>query len=769
MLRKLIYITVVLGVFNIPLSAQKSGDVIIKVSPDFDIRKTAGEYLDSPDLWPYILKYNEIKNLSDLQTGSSILIPQKEVRNMISRLKEADKSIQEAVLIGAKILADDLLNSAITSYHRALAEKDNMNFSFSEKSSVESIELAKKAYQQTKEIREKTIEAIISYKKGTAQKKFPSMLKWEDADIYENLNENDWARTLALSLAKITFHDLSQIKLNQNSQAVIQSSRFDQLDNKSTTKVKLEKGDAYAMLMNSPKKKFDLDIKGVKTKINSKYFWVEKSSGDSKFANYNGDITLAVKDSAVVVEKNQGSVVPDDGYPSEPKNLLPAPEILSPADFTTIGESNPVLNWTKINQAGSYWVEIASDPDFKMITDRYKEVKESVQASSLKSGVYYWHVCSVDNFGLPGSYSNFRTFIVGLDKNKPFLRVDSPPGNSVVTDNKIEITGATEVRCPVTVDGNNIIPDESGNFRIPQILKEGKNIITVVSENAGGIKNIVSKIVYCESDPIPKVTEKSIGLMKDSVKIITGSDYNLLDLETRALSRIEIKSANSGWSAATYSDTLGACRLTIPFIQSNETFILTVLTPAKFKRTILIELAKKNMKPEIILDGMVPYATNKSEATISGQVVNAKELLVNGEKVPVDGANRFVSKQILNKLNNSFELIAADTNGNISIVERNIKYDNNPPKLISHKLTKQSDGGTFYRLIVKAEDETSLKQSAEAEVIFGNEVRTEVLQYDPINKIYETVFNSESFEYPVIRNITLEDYLANRKTYTIRN
>ena len=197
------------------------------------------------------------------------------------------------------------------------------------------MEYAKKAFDQTMEIREKTIDAIISYKKGTIQKMFPTILKWEDAELYDNLKENDWARTLSLSLANITFNDLSQIKLYENSEAVIRRSRVDVLGNKTDTKVKLGKGSAYAILENDPKKKFDLDIEGVRTKINSKYFWIEKTEKNAKLANYNGEITLGVKDSSVIVRKDQGSVIPNGGYPSKPKNLIPAPVIISPADFSS--------------------------------------------------------------------------------------------------------------------------------------------------------------------------------------------------------------------------------------------------------------------------------------------------------------------------------------------------------------------------------------------------------------------------------------------------
>jgi len=85
----------------------------------------------------------------------------------------------------------------------------------------ESTEVANQAYKKTIEIRDKYADAIFSKIKGTVQKRKPNLQKWKDAILYDQLFELDLTRTLSSSFAEITFADLNQFRLNENSQAII--------------------------------------------------------------------------------------------------------------------------------------------------------------------------------------------------------------------------------------------------------------------------------------------------------------------------------------------------------------------------------------------------------------------------------------------------------------------------------------------------------------------------------------------------------------------
>ena len=750
------------------LFPQKSDEPRIIVDSNFDIRKIAEQYLGSSDLWPHILRFNNIKNLSEIRIGGSIIIPQKKVRDLLENLDKTNKSIQAAVVMGAKVLANETLEKAIELYQQALQQKDNFEYESAGKSCYSSISYAHEAYQKTREIREKTIDAVISFKKGTVQKMFPSLLKWQEAALYENLQENDWARTLAFSLADITFYDLNQIKLNENSQAVIQSSRYDVLGNRTTTKVRLEKGDAYAKLLNSPKKKFDLDIPGIKTRIDSKYFWVEKNEGNTKLSNYNGEIALQVKDSSVVVQKNQGSVVPKGGFPSKPKSLLSAPQLRFPENFSRIPDTKSAFSWMKVKNAVGYWIEIASDADFKKINSSIKNIKElSVESAGFTNGVYYWHICSMDTLGLPGPYSEFRTFIVALDKNKPFLDIQNPDDNSVSTENKLQVKGITDPDCLVKIGDASLRADSAGLFQNEISLAFGKNEITIQSIGKNGIISKNSRVVYYDPGPDIKISDSVLGNLEANKKIYTGNPVLTFHLSTRPLSRIEIRPVGSESPILTYSDTLGNCEVNIRTSKPAESYSLTVISMAGFKKVIPFEILKTSKLPVIILDPSLEQTAAGNEYVVKGTVSGAKELFVNDEKTFFSSNGGFVSKQHLNSPINIIIVKAAGPDGSIASIEKKVVFDNHPPKLISHELKSFDEKKSLYKITVKAEDETSLKRSALAEVRFGDISKEVILEYNPDKELYEAVFKSEGKEKPVIRSIVLEDQLLNRKTYLI--
>jgi len=231
----------------------------------------------------------------------------------------------------------------------------------------ESTEVANQAYKKTIEIRDKYADAIFSKIKGTVQKRKPNLQKWKDAILYDQLFELDLTRTLSSSFAEITFADLNQFRLNENSQAIILKSKINLLNNKTESAVKLEIGDTYYKLFKTPQKEFNLNIQGVKTKINSEYFWVDKQEAQTKVANFKGEISLEEQGSEVTLKENQGSTIAKGKAPNQPKNLLNPPVLILPESFSKIFENTVTLNWSSVENASEYWIEVANDSRFTSI------------------------------------------------------------------------------------------------------------------------------------------------------------------------------------------------------------------------------------------------------------------------------------------------------------------------------------------------------------------------------------------------------------------
>ncbi len=760
------YLLVIILFLSLSTAAQQKDVLFLKIDSGFDIRKAAAEYFGNADLWPFILKYNNLKRLDEIKPGATLLIPQKKVSTLLALHEKAKESLQKAIMIGARVLTIETLSRAEENYSKALQQKEFLEYDQSIQSAQQSIELAEAAYKQTKEIRDKTIDAIVSYKKGTLQKRFTNALSWQSAELYENLKENDMARTLALSIARITFNDLSQIKLNENSMAVIQRSRIDPLTNKTTSQVKLEKGDAYASLLNSPKKKFDLDIPGVKTEINSKYFWVEKNPDETKLANYNGEIKLEAKDVAVTVKKNQGSVIPKGGTPTAPSELLPPPDLILPGDQNKYDNTTVNFTWKKIAQAESYWIQLSYDSGFNNVYLLRKDIKnEKTEITNIPPGTYYWRVCAVDKFGLPGNYSPANGFVLFNNNIKPYLVIDEP-GKDFFTSNKVvKITGRTLSTCKVLIGNSLVLPDKDGKFESDYSLIEGKNIVAIKAIDPSGNQSVIYQNIYYESTPEVELSYANTGESFNSPQIFTNKEFHIIELRTRPYAQIKIENEINSEKNIYYADSTGKFFLPLRAFSKTTLFKLTIISKSGFEKSIDFSLVQDAEAPILKIN---PFAkmTIDPKLKLSGKVEDAKSLLVNGKNVEIKKDNYFETEITAVNGKNQIEFIASDEAGNIIRKIESVIVDNQPPKLESANVVRDKEKKGIATILIRTNDETGLTNYANVEYNTQNRIVNDYLTYNKTNGVYELdVPDTPDLK---IISVILSDYLSNEKKYLVK-
>ena len=627
-----------------------SQEKIIIYDSKTDLRQIAKTEFGDANLWPAILKLNNY-NINEIpQIGAPLKIPSKKINDILKKFSTAEKSVKDAIDIGAKVLAEELISSAISKLNDAYKLKREYEFYKLDNICNEIITESKSAYVKTKEMREKTIDAILSYKVGTVQKLLPSAIKWNDINILENLKENDLARTLAKSLAKITFYDLNQIKLNENSQAIIQHSKFDFLTNKTESKVKVEKGNAYAMLYNSPKKKFDLEIQGVKTKINSKYFWVEKNNKVSKFSNYQGTIEISSNDSIVSIKRNQGTIVEESKPPLKPINLLSPPELIYPNNNELFSSSSIIFSWSKVDKAKNYWLEIAEDDSFKNIYSQIKNIDTTIiGVHNITDGIKYWRVCSVDDFGLPGIYSEPKAFAVKINSSLPQLIILHPYDNFNTKDSLLIIKGKTDENCKVKVNDLTAITKDN-YFEVKLFLKPGYNKLNITSTNKSNKSNTTTLNVYYENKSVVDLFDEDKKIGNEFIKKTNSTLINLR-LRTNSYSFIKLVNQKSGNEQTTYADSLGNFYFIVKTENIKEDYLITIKTPAGNYREINFLLIKDNVSPEIKFNNDFPLLTNKKDLQISGKVIDCKTLLINNNSVFIDSTGNFSQTISLNEKN----------------------------------------------------------------------------------------------------------------------
>ncbi len=739
---------------------------VIVYDNKINLRQIANDEFGDPNLWQYILVYNNLGINSTPQNGKPLIIPSKKIKDLINKFMQAETSVKNAVDIGAKVLAEDLINPAISKLNVAYKLKREFEIEKLYILCDEIIREADNAYKRTKEIREKTIDAILSYKVGTVQKLLPSTIKWNDINLLENLKENDFARTLSMSLAKITFYDLSQIKLNENSQAIIQHSKYDPLTKKGESKVKVEKGDAYAMLSSSPKKKFDLEIKGVKTKINSKYFWFEKTNNGAKFSNYNGTIEVASNDSVVSIKRNEGTIVEENKPPLPAIQLLAPPTLITPNDKDMFSISSVLFSWSKVDNAKSYWLEIASDDSFKTIVSQIKNIDTTiVGVKNISDGIKYWRVCSIDKNGLPGLYSDPKIFVVKSNSLLPQLIIHHPKDYTYTKDSALNIKGKTDENCVVSVNGKKI--ETTNNiFEHKIILLGGFNRINISSTNRSEKTNSVLLNVYYENNPEVELFD-GVNSVKNELTKKTNSNLYELKLITRPYSSIKLINLSNNKEQITYSDSLGNFYFLININDDKEFFKMIINTKAGFNREVKLILNKDTSYPEIQFKEEIPQFYNSNNITIMGKVFDCYKLKINNNIVSFDENGNFLFNLTMNAKENLIHFEAEDDAGNIKKVIKKIYFDNNPPVYLRHKLVLIDKTTNLFELSVYASDDFNLIKTSIAEIQIGNSIIKEVLIYNFETKRYETKFLVSSYTQPKLISVTLKDEAGNQKLYQL--
>jgi hypothetical protein len=145
----------------------------------------------------------------------------------------------------------------------------------------------------------------------------------------------------------------------------------------------------------------------------------------------DGETTLEVKSGAMKVKaggeetrvKAHQSVRVKKGQRAKKISTLAAPEPVTPADGQHLNTLEVPLEWSRIDGAKSYKLEIAADDKFKSPLPQAPAASEKTKAK-VKEGTWWWRVQAVDGDGLVGKPSPPRTFVV--DVKPPKLKTGKP-------------------------------------------------------------------------------------------------------------------------------------------------------------------------------------------------------------------------------------------------------------------------------------------------------------------------------------------------------
>jgi len=125
------------------------------------------------------------------------------------------------------------------------------------------------------------------------------------------------------------------------------------------------------------------------------------------------------------------------------------------------------FKWPPAANAAQFRIDIW--PDGKFDTPTFEQVVKEPQArvgsGTLKDGRYLWAVTTLDAAGKNLSTSDMYDLTVKFDSNEMLLRIFEPKAGARVTGSKVETRGMAEPGAELSINGENVKPDEAGRFK----------------------------------------------------------------------------------------------------------------------------------------------------------------------------------------------------------------------------------------------------------------------------------------------------------------
>jgi len=777
------FVLFVFGILETGLSRDDHKIIKVKVSENQSIRDISKKYLNTPDLWEDILRANKINAAHDIKPGMILRIPVYSISQANKKLKKSQKTIKSAAKSGARIFTPELIKEAIDFRDNAINQRKLGEWDHCISTAEKSIVRAEQALKICKSKQDLPAEAVLDYLKGNVHRRKISDNDWSDISIYDLLMEGDKVRTLEQSYAEILFKDESRIQLKENAQTLIRRIRKNLLDNTQDCDVSVLKGEVLALLTGSAHDRFHVDTPGVETRVHSRHFWVKKDKKKSRFANYDGTLKVSSGGSQVMLNKNEGTVVPLNKKPSAPTKLIRCPNLIFPANTSEHFTTDIRLRWEKVDTAIAYKLELSLDKQFSKI----------IVASSIKNtffdipnhidnNLYFWRIASISKEGLMGIFTETWSFSIIDDNYPPYLVLHTPKNDETITSNIVFVSGNTEPGIELAIGNYQVSIDDNGNFSYYYTLNEGKQKITVKAVDKAGNESIIERNVRCIKknkillsfdNTIPQI--KPFDFITKNMKfslsgktlpdaLLTLSELDEPNCTNQVLSSLQNDLTHS---IQTIADSSGNFSLNISTEKKQNDYALSIKSLSGETRLECFNVQIDQTPPLISFESSIQSITNKSKLNIKGMAQDAVFFQINNKIIELK-QDRFDTYINLKSGNNLLRFESQDLAGNISVIEKIIILDQKAPQIMDIKISPVSiKKGEKVHIEIIVKDDTSLIKTAPYAIQVNSNQYNGYLILSKNKGTYETFFKAPGLIKGKVhlKTVELSDYLGNKKKY----
>ncbi len=737
-----------------------------------NIRHLAEEHLGDSDLWPEILKASGIASITDLRPGQSLKIPVAVISNAKQALDESLVEIQKANEAGAQLFAPKQITTAITYRDEALVKQTAGAWAETLDLATLSQDEAASALKVCVANRDLAAEARLSDRQGAVEGQRPRDLAWSGRNLNAILIEEERVRTLSRSTAQITFRDASRLRLNANSQAVIQRMRHDPLSRRQEAKVSLVEGDFYALLASdNNRKQFKVELPNVDAQIDSGNFWVQHDGTSAKFANYDDrKVNISSKGTNLELGRNEGATVREGEAPSDKFDVLSAPALLTPGENEIVYKAKFPLQWRAVDQADGYWLEIASDPTFdRMVHSRWGLLEPVFEEDEFAPGVYYWRVAALDSTGVPGARTGASRFEVRIDTVPPYLRINGPDPEVIIRKATVTVTGESEPDAAVTVNGERADVDAQGRYSLAITPRPGDNrVLVVATDPAGNATDHSRSFTYMPDQDANIVFAAEIPRQSEhhfltNTKVLSLSGTAVKD------ANILVQTAADELRSTSYADAEGHFAFNVPLEAETEYLKILVIAPSGFTTESAFDVTVDQTPPVIALVEPLPRLTSSQSLTIKGTVDAGSLVILNQKDIKlVDG--KFEKALNLRAGLNLVEIVATDPVGNVKVEKWRVRLDQDSPRFVSHSISRvPGDSGVVLTVEVVAKDASGLAKLAPFALRAGEKAYPGFLQFNRATKSYRGVVEvpADAAATASLQFVELQDDAGNKQRVSI--
>lgn len=712
----------------------------VRLEPGVGLRTLSQRYLDNPDLWPIILSVNNVTDITELAIGQELLLPGSQRRLSASALDASLAEIQRANESGAQLYAPILIRNAIEFRDTATVRDREGVYAESIDLSSRAINRAEAARLKSEEQRDVEAEARLSDRQGWVEGQKTSENSWSERDLNAILNEQEKLRTLSRSTAQVVFRDASRLRLNANSQAVIQRMRVDPLKRREEARISLVEGDFYALLATeSDRNQLEVELENVDAKIDSGSFWVSQDADGAKFSNYDvRPVAITAGDETLVLGRNEGTVVRPGQKPGRKIDVQARIALRAPADEAVVYGAGVDLGWDEASTSGGYWIEIAHDGRFDRMADSLWGVEiNRLDNHPLPPGTYYWRVAALDDFGLPGQMSSVRKFELRTDETPPFLRIRTPEPGAMLREAAVTISGETEAGAAVIVDGMVADVDQSGRFYLTIEAREGVNDVAVIARDTAG-NETERRIAFDFVADLRTDIVYERGLPRDAAgRFLSANDVLSLAGTVIGGARVSVLDPAGKPRSETIAATDGRFALNVPLSARSESLEIRVTTVSGYAYAETIEAAILDEAPRLRPAEPLPQVTASAVLRLSFETDPANAVVVDGTAFAMaDGVA--TGEVALEQGPNTIEIVATNPVGLVTIEKRTVVYDTERPAVTAQEITVEDRGATEqFQIRIGATDASGLAQTSRYAVRSGTAEKDGVLRYNRARKAYQ--------------------------------